>query len=139
MACTNPTGKSLQDNKPSPPVVFFQWGTKQLFDAYVRSVSARYTLFDHDGTPLRATVTVAFEEIPDQPAGQNPTSGGQRGRRTRLVQAGETLHSIANDEYRRPALWRAIAEHNRITDPQRLRPGEALMIPPMSEVSDGAR
>jgi hypothetical protein len=135
MECTNPTRKSISDNRPSPPVVLFQWGTKPLFDAYVKSVSARYTMFQSDGTPIRALVTVAFEEIPSQPGRQNPTSGGSAGRRTRLVQAGESLHAIAYQEYRKPTLWRGLALFNGITDPARLRSGTTLIVPPAGEAA----
>jgi hypothetical protein len=131
--CTNPTARSISDNRPSPPVVFFQWGQKPLFDAYVKSVSVRFTLFEGDGTPVRATASVTFEEIPDQPPPQNPTSGGRRGKRSHLVMAGESLHWIAFVEYGRADLWRGIAVHNRIHDPFRLSPGAHLDLPPIGE------
>jgi hypothetical protein len=132
---TNPTPQSISANKPNPQIVFFRWGTKPLFDAYVKSVSARYTMFRGDGSPVRAHVTTVFEEVPAEPGAQNPTSGGTPGARMRVAVATDTLHSIAYQEYGNPALWRAVAEVNRIDDPLRLTPGTRLTIPPVKDAA----
>jgi nucleoid-associated protein YgaU len=132
---TNPTKDSLAKNKPQPPIVLFCWGETWSFDAYVKSVTAKYTMFNPDGSPLRATVTVGFEETPASANKQNPTSGGVPGRRTHLVREGDSLHSIAYREYGTPALWRSLAVSNGIDDPLRVAPGTTLLIPPMAEAS----
>ena len=130
LAWTNPTSDSINANKPNPPIVYFQWGSKQLFDAYVKSINARYTMFRTDGTPLRAQVTAMFEEVPNDPGRQNPTSGGERGRRVHTVSAGDRLDWIAYREYGDPTLWRGIARVNGIQDPLLpLEPGSTLLIP----------
>jgi hypothetical protein len=136
LSWTNPTRDSIGANKPTPPVVFFQWGTKPLFDAYVQSVNARYTMFRNDGTPVRATVSAAFEELPAELARQNPTSGGEPGRRTHVVASGDTLQSIAYREYGDPTLWRGLAEFNRIDDPLRVLAGSRLLIPPAKQLAE---
>jgi nucleoid-associated protein YgaU len=130
---TNPTEDSRRQNKPQPPIVMFRWGATASFEAYVKSVTAKFTMFKPDGSPVRSTVTVQFEETPDSADKQNPTSGGLAGRRTHLVREGDSLHSIANREFGDPGMWRAIAETNRIDDPMRLTPGARLLIPPPSE------
>ncbi len=135
MSWTNPTRQSIQANTPSPPIVFFIWGSITLFDAYVKSVTGRYTMFAGDGTPLRATTSVAFEEVPGEPARQNPTSGGP-GRRSRVVAAGESLESIAQEEYGDPTYWRGLAELNGIADALRLVPGTRLLVPPARRVAE---
>jgi hypothetical protein len=127
---TNPTADSINANKPNPPIVYFQWGSRQLFDAYVKSINARYTMFKTDGTPLRAHVTAMFEEVPSDPGRQNPTSGGERGRGVRTVAAGDRLDWIAYREYGDPTLWRGVAKANGIQDPlSALTPGSKLLIP----------
>jgi nucleoid-associated protein YgaU len=130
---TNPTQKSLGDNKPNPPILVFHWGPKSYFDAYLKQVSAKFTLFGGDGTPLRATANVTLEEVPDEPGAQNPSSGGVAGRRTHVVLEGDTLHSIAFGEYGDPALWRGVAAANGVDDPLRLAPGTRLLVPPRAE------
>ncbi len=135
MAWTNPTAASIDQNLPAPPIVFFQWGNRSLFDAYVQAVTARYVLFRNDGTPVRATAAVTFEEVPSEPARQNPTSGGQ-GRRAHVVSAAESLQLIAYREYGDPALWRGLAVANGIVDPLRLTPGTSLLIPPTRQAAE---
>jgi hypothetical protein len=127
---TNPTKKSIADNKPNPPIVVFHWGNMSYFDAYVKQVSAKYTMFKPDGTPVRATVSVGFEEVPAEPAKTNPSSGGVSGKRTHVVAGGDTLHSIAFEEYGDASLWRGLAAANGIDDPLRLRDGTTLLVPP---------
>lgn len=135
MAWTNPTRQSLEDQRPIPPIVFFHWGNKPLFDAYVKGVSAHYVLFTSEGVPLRASVDVVFEEVPNEPARQNPTSGGA-GARSHVVAVGETLHSIAYQEYGRAALWRGLAEINDIGDALMVAPGTELHIPPAARAAE---
>jgi nucleoid-associated protein YgaU len=126
---TSPTPKSIADNKPNPPIVVFHWGNKTFFDAYIKQVSAKYTLFEADGTPLRATVNVGFEEVPMEKPKTNPTSGGPPGRRTHVVAESDTLQSVAQAEYGDPALWRGLAAANGIDDPLRVPTGTTLLIP----------
>jgi len=133
--CCTPLASSLSQDKPSPPLVRFGWGTKLSFTAYVKKVSAKYTLFKSDGTPIRAVCTIDVQEVPSEPDRQNPTSGGNAGRRTHTVVAGDSLPSIAHREYGVPALWRAIAEANGIDDPLRLATGTTLRIPTTEEAT----
>ena len=60
-----PTPASLKKHKPEPPILTFTWGVNPAFDgfqAYLKSVSAKYTMFKADGTPVRATCTVKMKE-----------------------------------------------------------------------------
>jgi nucleoid-associated protein YgaU len=49
--------------------------------------------------------------------------------KTRQVRRNDTLHCIAAEEYRDPALWRHIARANGIINPRHLEPGVVLTIP----------
>lgn len=134
-SCCTPTPQSLLMRQPSPPFVIFGWGSTMSFVAFVKSVSARYTLFRQDGTPIRAVCNVSLEEIPTPIPRQNPTSGTLVRHRTHVVTAGETLASIAYREYRDPNLWRAIADANDLDDPMRLPSGTRLLLPPPAEAT----
>lgn len=120
---------SKDKRQPSLPIVVFGWGTTTSFPAFVKQVSVKYTMFQPDGTPVRATCSVSLEEVPDPPQGQNPTSGGDSAQRSHTLVAGESLASIAWDEYRDPALWRSLAERNGVDDPMRLANGARLLVP----------
>jgi hypothetical protein len=137
MDWTTPTQKSLSDNKPNPPIVVFHWGTTSSFEAFVKQVSVKYTLFEPDGTPVRASATVSFEEVPaDPPPKTNPSSGGVAGRRTHVLTEADTLYSVAYTEYGDAALWRGLADVNGIDDPLRLHPGTTLLIPPATVAAE---
>ncbi len=133
-----PTDKSIGNKKPQPQTLKFQWGGRQplaQFKGFLKSVSARYTMFKPDGTPVRATAQITLEEIPSDPKKTNPTSGAVAGRRVHLVTAGDSLHSVAFREYDDPSLWRGLAEFNGIDDPLRLAPGTRLQIPTADEAA----
>jgi nucleoid-associated protein YgaU len=132
--CCVPTEKSRHGKKGSPPWVIFQWGGLTSFPACVSSVTAKYTLFTPGGTPVRALCTVTLEEISGEPPRQNPTSGALAARDLYVVVAGDTLASVAYRAYGDPALWRAIADANEVTDPMRLRPGTRLLIPALTDL-----
>lgn len=129
LSCCVPTDASRQSNKPSPPLVVLHWGQTHSVTAYITSVSVKYTLFTSAGTPIRATASVSLQEMPEEPAGQNPTSGSLSVSRTHTVVEGDSLASVAYREYGDPTMWRTIAEANAIDDPLRLSPGTALLVP----------
>jgi nucleoid-associated protein YgaU len=120
-------GKKLR-----PPQIKFHWGPSWSFKAVITQMNQNFTLFQKDGTPVRAIVDLTLQQVADDKAkpGQNPTSGGDAGRRTHLVAAGETLDLIASQELGDSALWRSIADLNRLHDPLKLKPGSLLVLEP---------
>jgi LysM repeat protein len=126
--CLAPLPETVQNDKPSPPFVQFGWGDVR-FEAFVKQVSVKYTLFDPSGTPIRATVSLTLQETSTPPSKQNPTSGALASLRTHTVVAGDSLQSIAYAEYKDARLWRALAHTNRLDDPMRLRAGTSLLVP----------
>jgi nucleoid-associated protein YgaU len=134
-SCCIPTEKSRVNKKPAPPLVVLHWGNITSFASYVTSVSAKFTLFSPDGMPLRAVCSVALEEMPGEPFKQNPTSGGYDVRRVHRLVAGETLASVAYDEYGDPTQWRPLAAYNGIDDPMRVQVGSTLMLPSPEELA----
>lgn len=126
-----PTQLSKAVGKATAPTVMFGWGTNVILDmAVVTQVSVAYERFLL-GVPVRATATVRLEGVPlPDPLGwTNPTSGGLAARRTRTVVEGDTLASLAYQEYKDPNKWRALAEANNIDDPMRVKPGSVLIVP----------
>lgn len=133
-----PTDKSINSKKPQPQILHLEGGnTTPLasFKGVLKSVSAKYTMFKSDGTPVRALVTIALEEYPEDPKGTNPTSGSPLTRRAHVMRAGDSLHSVAYAEYDDPALWRGLALFNEIDDPLRVVPGTRLLIPTADEAA----
>lgn len=129
----NPTADSKSKDKPTAPHVDFTWGESIRFAGYIASLAIKYTLFRHNGKPVRGTVTLTLKEFAEPEKATNPTSGGEPGSRSHTVLAGDTLASIAFEEYGSAAHWRRIADANSgIDDPMRLRAGISLLVPPAS-------
>jgi len=131
-----PTDSSVKKKKPQPPILTFIWGTNPALDgfqAYLKSISAKYTLFKPDGTPVRATANITLEEAPPDKKKQNPTSGAIQGRSVHVVREGDSLTSIAYQEFDDPGAWRGLAAFNGIDDPLRVKPGARILIPTMDE------
>jgi hypothetical protein len=128
------TVRDHKTGKGRPPKVRFQWGLAWSFEAVITSITQKFTMFKEDGTPVRATLDVSFQQVVDQlyyPK-QNPTSGGAGGGRQWTVKDGDTLTSIAYAEYGDSNRWRAIADANRLVHVRRLRPGMILEIPSLA-------
>ncbi|HEB65823.1 MAG TPA: LysM peptidoglycan-binding domain-containing protein [Chloroflexi bacterium] len=122
--------ESNRARKIPPPEVAFEWGVFR-FVAVITRMAQKFTLFQPDGTPVRAEVDVVFtqhKDLNDYPR-QNPTSGAESSERIWRVVAGERLDTIAYAVYGDATRWPEIAAHNGLRDPLSLRPGSRLKIP----------
>jgi hypothetical protein len=146
---TTPTGQDVRDayqslvrlsfvdkrnagpnSLPEPPKCRFEWGKFISFEAVITSLTQKFVLFKPNGTPVRAEVTVSFQQVSEPVPPQNPTSRSEA-RKIHIVHQGETLPVIAYQEYGDAACWRYIAETNDLADPKRLVPGQALKLLPL--------
>jgi hypothetical protein len=123
----------IQPKTHAPPRVKLTWGKGLTFEAVVESVQQRFTLFSPKGLALRATVSVTFREYKtlERQLKDLKLQSADHSRRV-VVRRGDTLASLAATEYGDPTRWRVIAEHNRIDEPRRLRPGTELVVPPLA-------
>ncbi|MCB9549533.1 MAG: LysM peptidoglycan-binding domain-containing protein [Myxococcales bacterium] len=115
-----------------PPMVLVTWGSL-VFKGVVESLNHRFTMFMEDGTPVRATCSVTLREAENASEQATNNRGNESPDHAKLhaVRRGETLQSIAGQEYDDPNQWRRIADANGIDDPFRLDPGVRLIIPPI--------
>lgn len=124
-----------------PPICELKWGDprKIFFKGVLKSVTQTFTRFLEDGTPVRATLNCEFEEW-EAPTFREKTKNPIDDP-IRVVKRGETLSSIAAEEYGDASLWRLIADANRglIQNPRQLTPGTALTVPPLRPDSDVRR
>lgn len=112
-----------------PPRCKLSWGEfGTIIVGYLVELKELFTLFLPDGTPVRATLTCTFEEDDPQTESKSGTKAIDDDP-VRIVRRGETLSSIAYQEYNDPSLWREIARANRIDNPRSLQPGQVLNIP----------
>ena len=127
--------KGKNSKMSQPPKCQLMWGEDipHHFNCYLKSCSVKYTMFNENGIPVRATATLTLVEAVDKEErlATNPTSSGEPGRRMRMVAEGDRLDWIAYEEYGDANEWRRIAEANRLFNPLDLRPGMNLAIPPL--------
>jgi Contractile injection system tube protein/LysM domain len=129
-----PEQRNASSRHTRPPHVMFRWGSFETFPAVITQLSQKFTLFMNTGMPVRATLSLTLQEVPQQSVknqsrGQNPTSRAAGAQRVRTVQPGDTLDLIAHEELGDPTQWRRVAEANHLDDPRRLRSGLRLLIP----------
>jgi len=119
----------IDPDRKRPPRCKLSWGEfGTIVVGYLIELEELFTLFLPDGTPVRATLSCTFEQ--DEP--QTKKKGGTKALDddpVRIVRRGETLNSIAYQEYNDPSLWREIARANGIDNPRSLQPGQVLNIP----------
>lgn len=124
-------------NQARPPTITFAWGTFTSFKAVCSRLSVQFTLFRPDGTPVRALASLTLIQVEkDARSGhgtpapaQNPTTRATERLRVHTVRSGDSLQSIAYENYGDPSRWRSIAEANGVDDPLRLVCGSSLSIP----------
>ena len=111
----------------APPVLLFVMGQFQ-FQCVLTEASQRFTMFLRDGTPVRAALSVRFQEFVRMEI--EIERGFFAGPPTlHTMHQGETLSNLAFDYLGDPRAWRAIAEANNIDDPFGIPPGRSLVIP----------
>jgi nucleoid-associated protein YgaU len=129
----------LVDSKihaPSP--VRFNWGPME-FTAIIEKLGRKVTMFQPDGTPARATLSVTFKEyrtLAQQVISPRRESADKSKRR--VVVGRDQLWLLAAREYNDPNEWLRIAQANDLDDPREIAPGDWLELPPM-EHPNGSR
>jgi nucleoid-associated protein YgaU len=141
----------LLDKSPqtkAPPVLLFSMGRFQ-FQCVLVDAGQRFTMFLRDGTPVRSTLSVRFQEYvrvelrvergiffgsPTVSAAAN--AGIELGRSllsgspsVHVTVQGETLSGLAAAYLGDASRWREIARANDLDDPFDLPPGQPLVIP----------
>ncbi len=130
IAQVDETKKNPTTKLGEPPQCRFQWGKFLTFNAVVKDLKQKFTMFTANGTPLRAEVTVTFKQVGEPSRPQNPTTQSEA-RRVWMVQEGQRLDWIAYQEYGDSAQWRHIAKTNNLDNPGDLHPGQILKLTPL--------
>jgi len=112
-----------------PPLLRLTWGSLIGYFWVLTSVTKKFTMFRPDGVPVRATLSVTFTEYGREELRPREESSDRT--KAYIVKEGDSLWSIASEEYDDPAQWRAIAQANNISNPRLLTSGMRLEIPPL--------
>ena len=116
----------IDEHLHAPPVCEFNWA-KHSFTGIIENVDTNYTMFDEDGTPVRATVNLSFTQYT---APEKPKSSPDRTKR-RVIREGDSLWGLAAKEYGDASKWKVIADANNIDNPRVLKTGRQIVIPPL--------
>lgn len=116
----------IDEHLHAPPVCTFSWA-KHAFTGIIESVNTDYTMFDENGTPVRATVNLSFTQYT---APEKPKSSPDRTKR-RVIREGDSLWALAAKEYGDASKWKIIADANNIDNPRILEAGTQIVIPPL--------
>jgi LysM repeat protein len=120
---------NINSDLHAPPVLLVAWASLQLRCVLVRA-NQKFTRFLEDGRPVRARITVTFNEfIDEEHEAKDVNRQTADFTKVHRVTGGETLSAIAAKFYDDPALWRPIAMANNIDDPLSLFAGQPLNVP----------
>jgi LysM repeat protein len=114
-----------------PRYLKLYWG-KMSFGARLTSMTFNYTLFAPNGAPLRAKADVAFQNYED-PATIKKKEDKRSPDLTHklVVKAGDTLPLLSFKVYGDTCHTIDLARVNKLVDFRHLRPGQALVFPPL--------
>lgn len=99
--------------------------------------------------PTRAVCTLAFTEVSDPVRPAGPTGSGSGGGsggsgdgdkkrpKTYVWKKGDTFPKITKRFYGDAALWRELADHNKIKHPKKVKPGTKIKLPKRAALNDG--
>lgn len=113
----------------APPVLEVTWGSL-FFRCVLARVSQKFIMFLNDGRPVRARLSVTFNEFIDEEREAKEVNRQTADySKVHTVIQGETLSAIASRFYGDARLWRPIAIENDLANPRALFTGQQLRIP----------
>jgi nucleoid-associated protein YgaU len=112
------------------------WGTFYI-NCILISLTVTYSLFDENGSPLRAKVNLAFRQRKESEAENRETSLESADlTKSVSVKEGDLLPLLAKANYDSSAYYLQLAKVNKLKNFRALSPGTKLIIPPLAEKND---
>ncbi|MDQ2085379.1 hypothetical protein RBH29_02860 [Herbivorax sp. ANBcel31] len=113
-----------------PPLCHFVWGSLN-FAGYLESADQNFTMFMSDGKPVRAKLKVVFKEVTVEESSNSKEKPLESPDRTkqRILKGSDQLWTLSNEEYDDPAMWRVIANENKILNPRKVKSGMVFKLP----------
>lgn len=116
-----------------PRQLLLVWGSL-VFSCVLTSLNYRFTLFNPDGTPLRAIASCTFcESIPEAERVRKENASSPDLTHLRHVKDGDKLPMLAYEIYGNGHLYLEVARINKLVNFRRLRPATRLSFPPVDK------
>ena len=112
-----------------PPYVRLIWGDF-FFQGALTSASAKFTMFNKYGCPIRARIEASFEQVvteKERVAGERKSSPSVH--RVWRIRDADRIDRIAGESYGDSRYWYSLALGNRLANPRRLVSGGLLKLP----------
>jgi nucleoid-associated protein YgaU len=122
----------MQIDGPSPHYLKLLWGTL-MFKGRAQSLEINCTLFNPDGTPLRAKVGANFIGINTNKTGQKSSATAPAPSNVKVM-AGDTLPAMCDRLYGDSKYYLLVAQVNDLTTFRNLKPGQTLVFPTPSQL-----
>ena len=113
------------------------WGEHFTFDCVATSLDVNYTLFDPNGAPLRAKVSVSLKEFIEQnKRARQEDKQSPDLTHVRALNAGDSLQLMAYRLYGSKQLYLQAARANGLTSFRNLPAGQELVFPPIDKTAN---
>ncbi|MEL0635650.1 hypothetical protein V6259_02560 [Marinomonas sp. TI.3.20] len=118
-------------DKHEPYPVIITWGTL-IFKGRLTSMDITYQLFDSYGVPLRATVSLSFDEYLTDKEKEKLAKNSSPDL-THIVEfkAGDTLPQLCQKIYNDSSYYMDVARANQLVSVRQIMPGTKLYFPPL--------
>ncbi|MBK7389174.1 MAG: hypothetical protein KBH11_08480 [Bacteroidia bacterium] len=116
-----------------PNFVKIQWGKKLIFKGVLVTMNISYTLFRPNGSPLRAKISLSFEQYLS-PSTLRKIDKPESPDVTHLVKVieGQTLPMICYRTWNDPFKYIEVAEFNKLNKFRQLKGHSNLILPPVN-------
>jgi hypothetical protein len=126
----------MQIDGQGPHYLMLLWGTL-VFRGRAQSLDINCTLFNPDGTPLRAKANASFFGLNMNKKGKATKAKGPEARTSLKFLDGDTLPAMCERLYGDSKYYVAVAAANGLTSCRDIKPGTALIFPPMDGLKNG--
>ena len=117
--------------KHRPPLLNVVWGRVFIMQCVLKSIDYEFTMFNEEGLAIRGTAKLSFKQVIkfDESKIQDGEKQSPDHTKVRVLRVGDSLQSIAYNEYDDVGKWKILAEHNKIENPLNIPAGTVIEIP----------
>lgn len=118
------------------PYIKVVWG-EDLLKGVMEKLDITYTLFEPDGKPLRAKISLSIKEhVPQTEQEENKELSSPDLTHVRVVNAGDTITLMTNKIYNDSKYYLEVARANGLINFRKLKTGSTLHFPPFRKKAD---